>query len=169
LGTDFERIEPPARGSERELLEAFLDFHRQTLEWKCSGLTPEQLKDAASPPSHLTLLGLLRHLAEAEHLWFDTVLLGGPGSAIYEDEDPWDELDKYSVDEVVRRWKQTCETSRRNVSSVPSFDHPAGRARPWDGETVTLRWIMLHMIEEYARHNGHADFLRERVDGESGE
>lgn len=169
MSTHFERTEVPARGGERELLEAFLDFHRQTLEWKCSGLTPDQLKNAASPPSPLTLLGLVRHLSEAEHYWFDTVLLGGSQSAVYGDEDPWSELDTHTVDEVFRRWKQSCDASRRNVASVPSCDHPAGRARFWDGETVTLRWILIHMIEEYARHNGHADFLRERIDGETGE
>jgi uncharacterized damage-inducible protein DinB len=167
--TDSERIEPPPRGSERELLEAFLDFQRQTLEWKCSGLTPQQLKAAMSPPSPLTLLGLLRHLAEAERYWFDSVLLGGSGSSNYEGEDIWEDLDRHSVEEVVRRWKQACDTSRRNASSIPSLDHPASRPRFWDQETVNLRWIMIHLVEEYARHNGHADFLRERIDGETGE
>ena len=169
MSTAIQRIDPPPRGSERELLEAFLESHRQTLEWKCAGLTPDQLKDTASPPSPLTLLGLLRHLAEVEHYWFATVLLGGPESDIYEGEDEWGDLDRHSVEEIVGRWKQTCETSRRNVASIPSLDHPASRARSWDGETVSLRWIMIHMIEEYARHNGHADFLRERIDGQTGE
>jgi uncharacterized damage-inducible protein DinB len=167
--SDFERIDVPARGSERELLGAFLDFHRQTLEWKCAGLTPEQLKAAVSSPSPLTLLGLLRHLTEAEQYWFDVVLLGGSGPGVYEGEDPWVDLDRHSVEEVTRRWQQTCETSRQNAASVASLDDLAARHRFWDGETVTLRWIMIHMIEEYARHNGHADFLRERIDGETGE
>ncbi len=169
MSADFQRTAPPAKGSERELLEAFLDYHRQTLEWKCSGLTPDQLKTAAVPPSPMTLLGLLRHLAGAERYWFDTVLLGGSGSAVYDGEDPWDDLNKHDADEVLRRWKQTCATSRRNASSAPTLDQPAARPRPWDRETVTLRWIMIHLIEEYARHNGHADVLRERIDGETGE
>jgi uncharacterized damage-inducible protein DinB len=169
VSTDINRIDPPPRGNERELLEAFLDFHRQTLEWKCSGLTPEQLKAAASPPSPLTLLGLLRHCAEVEHYWFDFILLGSPDPVVYEGEDLWSDLDRHSVEEVVHRWEQACQTSRQNVSSLPSLDHPAGRPRHWDGETVTLRWIMIHAIEEYARHNGHADFLRERIDGATGE
>jgi len=167
--TESERLEVPPQGGERELLEAFLDFHRDTLEWKCSGLTQARLKEATSPPSPLTLLGLLRHLAEAEHYWFDTVLVGSAQPAIYGGENPWYELDKYSVDDVVGRWKQTCASSRRNVATVPSCDHPATHARFWDGETVNLRWILIHMIEEYVRHNGHADLLRERIDGETGE
>ncbi len=164
-----ERTEVPPRSGEREMLGAFLDFHRDTMEWKCSGLTSAQLKDPASPPSPLTLLGLLRHLAEAEHYWFDTLLVGGSKPAVYEGASPWDELDAYTVDEVIRRWKQTCETSRRNVASVPSCDQAAALGRFWDGELVNLRWILIHMIEEYARHNGHADLLRERIDGARGD
>jgi uncharacterized damage-inducible protein DinB len=120
------------------------------------------------PPSPLSLLGLLRHMTEVEDYWFHTVLLGAPDTAIYEGEDCWNDLDRHSVEEVLDRWRLACEASRRNVASVASLDRLSGRPR-WDGETVTLRWIMIHMIEEYARHNGHADFLRERIDGQTGE
>jgi uncharacterized damage-inducible protein DinB len=175
MSVDFERTEPPTRGSERDLLCGFLDFQRQTLEWKCSGLTPEQLKAATVPPSPLTLLGLLRHMAGAEQYWFQTVLLGRTAPDVYEVEDAWGDLDSQSVEEVVRRWKEACETSRRNVAAVPTLDHEGTRPRYWDGEierdgdVVSLRMILIHMIEEYARHNGHADFLRERIDGATGE
>ena len=150
-------------------MDTFLESHRQTLEWKCSGLTPEQLKSAVCPPSPLTLLGLLRHMTEVEDYWFHTVLLGAPDRAIYEGEDCWRVLNRHSVEEVLGRWKEACEASRRNAASVASLDHLSGQPRSWDGETVTLRWILIHMIEEYARHNGHADFLRERIDGRVGQ
>jgi uncharacterized damage-inducible protein DinB len=157
------------------MLNAFLDAQRDTLEWKCSGLTPEQLKEAASPPSSLTLLGLLRHLTEVEYFWMEGILLGkGSHLGMYsgqmnpaEGDRAWTDLDSHSADEVMRNWKAACEASRRNVASLPSLDAPA--AHLWDDELVTLRWITMHMIREYARHTGHADILREAVDGRVGE
>jgi uncharacterized damage-inducible protein DinB len=156
------------------MLNAFLDSHRDTLEWKCSGLTSDQLKEAAAPPSPLTLLGLLRHMAEVEYDWFESLLLNrdehiGLFSPEGSPRGEWTELDSHPAEDVLREWKQTCEISRRNVASIPELDALAARPRFWDKEAVTLRWMMIHMIEEYARHNGHADFLRERIDGETGE
>jgi hypothetical protein len=173
--TETERTEAPLNGDERAMLTAFLDAQRDTLEWKCSGLTPEQLKEAASPPSSLTLLGLLRHLTEVEYFWLEGILLGKGGHlGMYsgeanpvEGDRAWTDLDSHPVDDVMRNWKTACEAARRNAASLPNLDTPA--ATLWDNESVTLRWITVHMIREYARHTGHADLLRERIDGATGE
>lgn len=173
--TNLERIEVPLNGDERVMLNAFLDAQRETLAWKCSGLTPEQLKQAASPPSPVTLLGLLRHLTEVEYFWLEGILLGkGSHLGMYsgqanpaEGDQAWSDLNSHSVDEVMQNWKNACSASRRNAASLPDFDATA--AHLWDDEPVTLRWITVHMIREYARHTGHADFLRERIDGATGE
>lgn len=170
--SEFKRTFPPLSGSERDMLNAFLEYQRDTLEWKCSGLSPDQLKEAASPPSPLTLLGLLRHMTKVEYHWFESVLLdrrdhAGMYSSEGSPEGDWTELDSHSPEVVLQRWKQACEASRGNAASVTNLDATA--ARFWDDEPVMLRWITIHMIEEYARHIGHADFLRERIDGEIGE
>jgi uncharacterized damage-inducible protein DinB len=172
---DGERTEVPLSGDERTMLSAFLDAQRDTLAWKCSGLTPEQLKEAASPPSPLTLLGLLRHLTEVEYFWLEYILLDNADHlGVYSgQENPvdgdraWTDLDSDPADEVLRKWTEARETSRRNAASLPDLDTPA--ARLWDNEPVSLRWITVHMVREYARHTGHADFLRERIDGATGE
>ncbi len=172
---DGQRTEVPLNGDERTMLNAFLDWQRDTLEWKCSGLTPEQMTEATIPPSRLTLLGLLRHLTEVEYFWFDYVLMGHPGSlGMYSVEknpaagdEAWTALDSHRSVEVVERWREATETSRRNAASLPNLDSPA--ALPWDDEPVNLRWITVHMTREYARHTGHADLLRERIDGATGE
>lgn len=172
---DEERTEVPLNGDERAMLNAFLDAQRDTLAWKCSGLTPEQLKEAAAPPSPLTLLGLLRHLTEVEYFWMEGILLGqGSHLGMYsgqvnpvDGDRAWTDLDSRPVAEVMQNWKDACAASRRNAASFPNLDAPA--AHPWDGEPVTLRWITIHMIREYARHAGHADLLRERIDGVTGE
>lgn len=173
--TDGERTEVPLSGDDRAMLNAFLDAQRDTLRWKCFGLTPEQLKEAASSPSRLTLLGLLRHLTEVEYFWMEAILLGNASHlGLYsgqenpvEGDRAWTDLESPSVDVVLRNWEEACAVSRRNAASLPDLDTPA--AYPWDGEPVTLRWITVHMIREYARHTGHADLLRERIDGATGE
>jgi hypothetical protein len=157
------------------MLNAFLDWQRDTIEWKCSGLTPDQMKQVASPPSSMTLLGVVRHLTEVEYFWFEGILLsegghlgrysGQPNPA--EGSRAWTDLDSHPAEDVLVAWRHACDTSRRNAASLPSLDTPA--ARDWDGEPVTLRWITVHMIREYARHTGHADFLRESIDGATGE
>ena len=108
--TDGGRTEVPLNGDERAMLNAFLDAQRDTLEWKCSGLTPEQMTDRASPPSSLTLLGLLRHLTEVEYFWLEGILLGkGSHLGLYsgqanpaEGDRAWTDLDSHSVDDVMR-------------------------------------------------------------------
>jgi hypothetical protein len=172
---DGERTEVPLNGDERAMLNAFLDAQRDTLEWKCSGLTSEQLKEAASPPSPLTLLGLLRHLTEVEYFWLEYILLGeasnlgmysGQGNPV-EGIRSWTDLESRPVEEVMQNWRHACEAARRNAATLSDLD--AAAAVLWDDEPVNLRWITVHMIREYARHTGHADFLRERIDGATGE
>lgn len=173
--TEGARTDVPLNGDERAMLNAFLDAQRDTLAWKCSGLTAEQLKEAAAPPSRLTLLGLLRHLTEVEYFWLEGILLGeGSHLGLYsgvmnpvEGDRAWTELDSHPVDEVLQSWKDACDASRRNAATLPDLD--AAAAYPWDGQPVTLRWITVHLIREYARHTGHADLLRERIDGATGE
>jgi hypothetical protein len=172
---DGGRTEVPLNGDERAMLNAFLDAQRDTLEWKCSGLTPQQMKEAALPPSRLTLLGLLRHLTEVEYFWFEAILLDkGSHLGLYsgeanpaEGERAWTDLESHSADDVLQTWRDACATSRQNAASLRDLDTAA--THPWDGEPVTLRWITVHMIREYARHTGHADLLRERIDGATGE
>lgn len=173
--THATRAEVPLNGDERAMLNAFLDAQRDTIEWKCSGLTPEQLKEASSPPSPLTLLGLLRHLTEVEYFWLEGILHNkGDHLGLYsgqanpvEGDRAWTDLDSHSAEDVMLNWKAACDASRRNAASLPHLDSPA--AQLWDDEPVTLRWITVHMIREYARHTGHADLLRERIDGLTGE
>ena len=121
------------------------------------------------PPSNLSLLGLVRHMAEVERQWF-TMVLGGEQVAFHycTDDNPnaeFDDVDGADVAEAFETWRSECADARRRVAAAPSLDVTAtGR-----GEEFSLRWIMVHMIEEYARHNGHADLLRERIDGTVGD
>ncbi|GAA3776096.1 DinB family protein [Micromonospora maritima] len=164
-----ERIGPPLRAGERETLRAFLDFHRATLALKCEGLTDEQLRRAASPPSTLSLLGLLRHMAEVERTWFRRVIAAedvpliwsatGDFQAAYDVRDA-DGAEAFEV------WRREVEHARRIEREAGSLDVTGHQAR-W-GEDVSLRLVMLHMMHEYARHNGHADLIREAVDGSVG-
>ena len=164
-----ERPETPLQADERTMLTSFLDFHRATLAWKCSGLTDAQLRERSVPPSTLSLIGLVRHLTEVERSWFRRVLLGEDAPPIYySDADPDGDLHNVGtadVAEAFAQWEEECALARKAVAATPSLD-VAGERR---GEQYSLRWIMNHMIEEYARHNGHADLLRQRIDGATGE
>jgi len=169
--TERRGVNPLA--SEREILEAYLDSHRDTLEWKCAGLTDDQLKQRAAEPSQLTLLGLLRHMAEVEYYWFESVLLGSDNNiGVFGSEDDPDgdftDLNSHDPAFVLNRWRQACEASRRHTAEIDDLAQVAAKPRFWDGEEVTLGYILTHMLEEYARHNGHADLLRERIDGQTG-
>ncbi|MEW1723466.1 DinB family protein [Streptomyces sp. NPDC093109] len=168
-----ERIDPSTVAGEREMLESWLDYHRETLALKCAGLAEKQLKEASVPPSGLTLIGLVRHMAEVERSWFRRTLADEQAGPIYYTDDDVDgdfhhgEADTW--DEAHTTWR--AEIARaREVAARHSLDDPgAGRRDRVTGEPYSLRWIYLHMIEEYARHNGHADLIRERVDGATGE
>ena len=167
-----DRTDPPPAADERPMLDAWLEFHRATLAAKCAGLTDDQLRERAVPPSSLSLLGLVRHMAEVERNWFRHKLTGEEAPYYFitdEDEDAdFNAVDGASVEEAFSIWRAECESARVIAAATPSLDTLAKRARG-NGMVVSLRWILLHMIEEYARHNGHADFLRERIDGSVGD
>ncbi|MGC8461434.1 MAG: DinB family protein [Candidatus Dormibacteria bacterium] len=167
--SDPRRTEPAGKLPERKMLEGWLEFYRITLLLKCEGLAEEDLKVQSIPPSKLSLHGLVRHLAEVEHQWFVQVLAGEwdepfPFSDVDGDEDaafaPLDEA-HWQEDRMV--WEKACVRSRESARHV-ALDDCGGQ----EGHEVSLRWIYTHMIEEYARHCGHADLLRERLDGAVG-
>ncbi|MGD3106037.1 DinB family protein [Streptomyces sp. YGL11-2] len=161
-----ERIDPPRLAGERETLRAYLDFHRATLAMKTDGLTDEQLRSRSMPPSTLTLLGLVRHLAEVERTWFRRVINGEDIPLVWSAEGDYQvayDASGATRAEAFEAWQTEVAHARRIEQAAASLDVTAYQPR-W-GEEVSLRLVMLHMIHEYARHNGHADFLREGVDG----
>ncbi|HEX4288814.1 MAG TPA: DUF1810 family protein [Trebonia sp.] len=165
---DRDRV-PPVAG-ERQMLEAWLDFHRQTLLAKCAGLTADQLKERAAPPSGLSLLGLVRHMAEVERGWFRRRVNGEDIDFQFSSEDdPDGEFDHVETADAERdfaAYQAEIEAARLATASHDlneTFYHTQREA------DMSVRWAYLHMIEEYARHNGHADLLRERIDGATGE
>ncbi|MEV5430758.1 DinB family protein [Streptomyces sp. NPDC052701] len=167
-----ERREPAGNAGERTMLEGWLDYHRRTLAWKCEGLTDAQLRTAAVEPSELSLMGLVRHMAEVERSWFRKVLVGDdPGPIYYGEDDPDGEFHLTEADtwqEAHTTWQTEIAVARRNAARFGLDDLCEGR-HGRTGERLSLRWIYTHMIEEYARHNGHADLIRERVDGTTGD
>ncbi|MEU0539578.1 DinB family protein [Nocardia sp. NPDC005978] len=156
---------------ERETLVGMLDFHRETLGRKCSGLTAEQLRLRAVEPSQLSLIGLVRHLTDVELGWFGRILAGDDVPFAHWRNDAPDgsdfQVEDADVDESLRLWHSACDNSRRITDACESLDS-FGAHEP-TGERYSLRWILVHMIQEYARHNGHADLLRERIDGRTGD
>ena len=166
----IERTDPPLTGSERELLTTFLDFHRATLATKCQELTGDQLRCQADPPSTLSLLGLLRHLAEVERQWFRRVLAAEPAHFLWgtdgDFQAPFRDASAADPALALAVWHAECQSSRDLTAAAASLDVTGRNSR---GEEFSLRWILIHMIEEYARHNGHADLLREHLDGTTGE
>ena len=163
-----ERVVPAPVAAEREMLDAWLDFQRDTLALKCDGLTGEQLRERAVPPSSLSLLGLVRHMAEGERQWF-AMVLGGEQVPYhyYTDDNPdadFDDVDGADTTEAFATWRSECAGAGERVAAAPSLDVTGTQ----NGQEFSLRWIMVHMIEEYERHNGHADMLRQRIDGVTG-
>ncbi len=172
---DTERARTPTRGPEVVQLRAWLDFHRHTLKQKAEGLSQEQLAQTLGP-STLTLGGLLKHMALVEDNWFSVVLLGN------EDAEPWVGVDwdgdpdwefRTAADDspevLFGLLDDAIAASDRILDEIgDNLDLVAKRERRHTGEAFDLRWILLHMIEEYARHNGHADLIRESVDGATG-
>src|SRR4051812_14243618 len=166
-------VPEPARiagtGSEREQLEEWLDGHRATLLWKCSGLTGEQLKTAANPPSTLTLLGLVRHLADNERWWFSHHAAGLPLVALYcTDDDENADFDGVPDADAAADLETFVAEVAASKAATDGLDLDAPITMP-SGHERSVRWVFLHMLEEYARHNGHADFLREQIDGVTGD
>ncbi|MGW4683286.1 DinB family protein [Micromonospora taraxaci] len=164
-----ERIGPPVTGDERETLRAFLDFHRATLALKCEGLSDEDLRRQSMPPSTLSLLALVRHMAEVERAWFRRVIDGEDVPLVWSEVGDFQQA--YDASSATRAeafaaWEREVEHARQVERAAPSLDVTGRNVR--SGETVSLRLVMLHLIHEYARHNGHADFLREGIDGAVG-
>ncbi|OKH98091.1 Mini-circle protein [Streptomyces sp. CB02923] len=167
-----ERIFPPMDADERATLEGWLDFYRTTLAQKCAGLSEGQLREASAEPSSLTLLGLVQHMAEVERHWFRRVLTGEDVPTVFStsvDVQPADRGFALSEDATFAKsrllWQEEMERARKNSAAHALEDIGIGRFR---GSRVSLRWICNHMIAEYARHCGHADLIRERIDGSAG-
>nr|WP_232328424.1 DinB family protein [Kibdelosporangium sp. MJ126-NF4]CEL21576.1 hypothetical protein [Kibdelosporangium sp. MJ126-NF4]CTQ92357.1 hypothetical protein [Kibdelosporangium sp. MJ126-NF4] len=165
------RPDGPFVGDERAVLIGFLEYHRATLLWKCSGLTDEQLAQRAVPPSPMSLLGIVRHIADVEIAWFLNRIAGQPVEFRYFLTDPDDEDSEFTgataetAQQDYEYLLTSMEKARQALAKADldhTFEHPKLGA-------VTARWVLVHMIEEYARHNGHADFLREQIDGATGE
>jgi uncharacterized damage-inducible protein DinB len=168
--TTDDRPEPPYLGDETGTLAGFLDFHRATLLWKLEGLDDEQLR-RPMVPSGTSLLGLVKHLAYVERSWFQGVWAGQEVSFPWTKEDPdadWRIEPEETTEDVLGLYHGECDRSREIVAATSSLDevveHP--RNRDWK---MNRRWILTHMIEETARHVGHADILREQIDGAVGE
>jgi uncharacterized damage-inducible protein DinB len=163
---DYEDI--PRNGDERSTLLAFLEWQRATLAKKCAGLGADQLRLRSAEPSTLSLIGLVRHMADVEAGWFRKTL--GGEDVVYHyssDEDLDGEFDNVAtadIDEAFATWRDECARADEIVSRR-ALDATGHRRT---GEEVSMRWILMHMIEEYSRHNGHADILRERIDGATG-
>jgi uncharacterized damage-inducible protein DinB len=168
--TTIERPMPPLNADERTTLEAWLDFYRSTLALKCQGLDDEQLRTAAVAPSGLTLLGLVQHMAEVERNWFRRVLVGEQAPPIHDPEaDPagpdggFEVSEHATYDAAAVIWQEEIRHARANCAARGLDD-----TSPFTGDQVSLRWIYAHMIGEYARHSGHADLIRERIDSATG-
>lgn len=169
-----DRTDPPTQGDERTLLVAYLDYHRQTLRRKAGGLDTAQLATAL-PPSEMTLGGMVKHLALVENSWLREVFLGEPMSEPWRSVD-WDadwDWDWHSAtdDTPEQLWSLYDEmvADADAVIAGARLDDLSAKPSRRTGEPFSLRWILLHLIEEYARHNGHADLIRESIDGQTGE
>ncbi len=169
-----DRIEPPRQADERATLVAFLDYHRATLLLKIEGVSDEAAREATVPPSDLSLLGLVRHLAEVERSWFrhrfagDDVppLFYGSSHATGDEDGDFHPGPDDTVAEALEAWRAEVAFANELIAAHSLDDISELPAS--DGHN-NLRWVLVHLIEEYARHNGHADLIRERIDGTTGE
>jgi uncharacterized damage-inducible protein DinB len=164
-----ERVSPPLIAGEREMLRAFLDYHRATLAMKCDGLSDEELRRQSMPPSTLSLLGLVRHMAEVERTWFRRVINREDIALVWSADGDYQvayDATTSTGSEAFAAWQAEVMRARQIEAAADSLD-VIGHQPRW-GEDVSLRLVMLHLIHEYARHNGHADFLREGIDGTTG-
>jgi hypothetical protein len=166
---DPRRSEPDGVLGERDMLEAWLEFHRTTLLLKCEGVAAGALASRPVPTSLLSLHGLVRHMAEVERHWFQRAIDGATEKTFIFGGTPEEELELAPLDDAdwdadLITWSAECEASRESAARHGLDDIGTNS----EGEPVSLRWVYLHMIEEYARHNGHADLIRELVDGEVG-
>ena len=167
----IERSEPAFILPEREMLEGWLEYHRATLLMKCEGLPPDDLRRRSVPPSSMSLLGLVRHMGEVERAWFRRALAGEDAPGHYYDDTTnpdgdFDDVDTADIEESFAYFHAECERAREIAAGLALDDTGLHRR---SGKQVSLRWVFVHMIEEYARHNGHADLLRETIDGATGD
>jgi uncharacterized damage-inducible protein DinB len=163
-----DRTDVPRTGDERDLLRAYLDFHRETLALKCAGLSDDDLRRRTTPSS-LSLLGLVRHMAEVERSWFRRVIDGQDVPLVWSPEGDFQvAYDAAEADraEAFEAWESEIEHARRVERAAASLDVVGVDRR--SGEEYSLRRVMVHLIQEYARHNGHADLIREGIDGAVG-
>jgi uncharacterized damage-inducible protein DinB len=157
---------------ERATLLDYLRFHRLTMEMKCAGLDAAQLARRSVPPSTMSLLGLVRHMADVERNWFRRVMAQADAPPLYWSDDLEDGdwlgavADPAVVDYAWRAWREEVAFAEKFVADSPDLGI---KGIMQDGRAIALREVLLHMIEEYARHNGHADLLRERIDGRVGQ
>jgi hypothetical protein len=163
------RTHEPVTAGERETLDGLLEWHRATLVWKCAGLTGAELAQRPVPASSLSLLGLIRHLTDTERAWFRRRVGGQELPDVYgrpdRPEAAFEEIDaagaEADLDRLTAEWER-CRQAARAVPLDQTFEHER-----WG--TLSVRWVYGHMIAEYARHLGHADLLRESIDGITGE
>ncbi|MGX7677335.1 DinB family protein [Jatrophihabitans sp. DSM 45814] len=166
---DVTRTDELYAADERTMLEGILERQRTTLLWKCAGLTGDELALRAVPPSNLSLLGLVRHLADAERAWFRRRLHSQDLPEVYARadrpnaafEEATAEGAEHDFATLAKEWEFAREAAAAAVLTDGFIHEEVGQ--------ISLRWIYNHMIEEYARHNGHADLIRECIDGETGE
>lgn len=171
------RPEPPLAAPEAETLLGYLDYQRSTLEWKCSGLDAAGLQLTVGVSS-ITLGGLLKHMAYVEDDWSSRWLHDRERPAPWCDVDwsadqdwEWNSAKDDTPEELLAFWRRSVTRSRALIDEALAERGLEGLgARAWpDGRAPSVRWILVHLIEEYARHNGHADLLREAADGSTGE
>ncbi len=171
----IDRIDPSMAADERTTLLAFLQYYRATLLIKVDGLTDEQARTPSTPPSTLNLMGLVRHMAEVERNWFQRCMLDHDAPSLFYTEEN-EELDMQppvdaTLAEAVSALRTEIEGADIVIADHHLDDSSVRERRKEDGGTFhpNLRWILVHMIEEYARHAGHADLLREAIDGVTGD
>ena len=176
----IERVTPPLSGTETEILVGMLDWHRDTLRIKADGLDAGQL-DQRLEPSTMTLGGMLKHMAYVEDWWFNQVFAGNPepepwASVDWDADNDWDwhsatedtpEQLRALLDEAVAASDRILHEALASSDGLDAVAQMPSRRHP--GQRFSLRWVVVHMIEEYARHNGHADLIRESIDGQVGQ
>lgn len=164
------RIDPPISGSEKDVLIGLLNFLRETILYKLEGLTDEEVR-RRHQPSGLTLLGMTKHLAYVERSWLQRAFLGEDVEFPYTDEDPdadWRIEPNESTQDIINLYRREVAISNRIVNDHDLDEAIRSTRRP-ERAGMQLRWIVTHLIEETARHSGHADLIREAIDGQTGE
>jgi uncharacterized damage-inducible protein DinB len=163
------RTDPPETGDERATLVGFLNWQRQTTEWKCRGLSADELRVRPIPSTNISLLGLVRHLADVEAGWTRGGIEGIRPHDVFSTPEnrnaDFDDVATADVDEAFRKWRQECAHTDGVIAGKALDDVFTNK----HGHEFSIRWLLCHLVEEYARHNGHADLIREAIDGSTGE